>query len=402
MEIKTVPIESIFVDPANTRKHPQKNMDAIKGSISKFQQVEPLVVQKSKKIIIGGNGRYQAMKELGFKEVQIVEVDLTDTQAAALAISLNRTGELAEWDLDVLPDLLLSLQEEDFDLGSIGFDEDDLNAFISEEIEEGKTDPDAVPENVETRCKPGDLWILGNHRLLCGDSTNVQHVERLMNGEKADMVFTDPPYNYGGNTACLSPSWAKGHKELAVAAWDKDFKIEDIFGSIEISIADNCAIYIFTSHFLAPAIWDWMKVSLGFYGWLVWCKPNPMPSFIKKDWTWAAELICYGRKGKPIFNYPDGKHALNWWQINIKTSGREHPTQKPVEVPTRAIEMHSQRNHIILDLFLGSGSTLIACEKTGRKCYGMEIDPHYCDVIIKRWEDFTGQTAVLYIDESAS
>lgn len=147
MEIKTVDINTIFIDPSNARKHPQKNMDAIKGSISKFQQVEPLVVQKSKKIIIGGNGRYQAMKELGFKEVQIVEVDLTDTQAAALAISLNRTGELSEWDLDVLPDLLLSLQQDDFDLASIGFDDSYLNNF--KEIDPPEiNDRDDAPENM--------------------------------------------------------------------------------------------------------------------------------------------------------------------------------------------------------------------------------------------------------------
>lgn len=394
MQIELVPINSLVFDPSNARKHNQKNINAIKGSLARFKQQKPIVVNYDN-VVIAGNGTLQAAIELKWKDIAVVRTDLDGSDLTAFGLADNRSSELAEWDLDNLGGLLKSLQDEDFNLDSIGFDNDDLQKMIAQEIAPGNTDDDAVPEDVETRCKPGDLWILGNHRLLCGDSTNIQHVERLMNGEKADMVFTDPPYNYGGNTACLSPSWAKGHKELAVAAWDKDFKIEDIFGSIEISIADNCAIYIFTSHFLAPAIWDWMKVSLGFYGWLVWCKPNPMPSFIKKDWTWAAELICYGRKGKPIFNYPDGKHALNWWQINIKTSGREHPTQKPVEVPTRAIEMHSQRNHIILDLFLGSGSTLIACEKTGRKCYGMEIDQHYCDVILRRWEDYTGKQAIL-------
>lgn len=394
MQIELVPINSLVFDPSNARKHNQKNINAIKGSLARFKQQKPIVVNYDN-VVIAGNGTLQAAIELKWKDIAVVRTDLDGSDLTAFGLADNRSSELAEWDLDNLGGLLKSLQDEDFNLDSIGFDNDDLQKMIAQEIAPGNTDDDAVPEDVETRCKPGDLWILGNHRLLCGDSTNIQHVERLMNGEKADMVFTDPPYNYGGNTACLSPSWAKGHKELAVAAWDKDFKIEDIFGSIEISIADNCAIYIFTSHFLAPAIWDWMKVSLGFYGWLVWCKPNPMPSFIKKDWTWAAELICYGRKGKPIFNYPDGKHALNWWQINIKTSGREHPTQKPVEVPTRAIEMHSQRNHIILDLFLGSGSTLIACEKTNRKCYAMEIDQHYCDVILRRWEDYTGKQAIL-------
>ena len=393
MEIKTVPIESIFIDPANARKHPKKNMDAIKGSISKFEQVEPLVVQKGKKIIIGGNGRYQAMKELGFKEVQIVEVDLNDTQAAALAISLNRTSELAEWDMDVLPELLASLQELDFDLSSIGFDADDLDKLIPEQIEPGLTDDDAVPENVETRCKPGDLWILGNHRLLCGDSTNVQHVERLMGCEKADMVFTDPPYNHASEEKLVSQSVSQAMKKLSESEWDKNFSFLDVAGSIEVLLAENATVYVCTSWHLAGEIWEWMKKRSNYSGYCVWHKPNPMPSLMKRHWTWSTELICYATFGKHTFNFPSEGHASNVWSVNKNAKNDLHPTMKPIAIPEMAITHSSKSGNIIADLFLGSGSTLIACEKTNRRCFGMEISENYCDVIISRWEAFTGLEA---------
>lgn len=398
MEIKTVDINSIFIDPSNARKHPQKNMDAIKGSISKFQQVEPLVVQKSKKIIIGGNGRYQAMKELGFKEVQIVEVDLTDTQSAALAISLNRTGELAEWDLDILPDLLLSLQQEDFDLASIGFDEDDLNTFIPEEIEEGKTDPDAVPENVETRCKPGDLWILGNHRLLCGDSTNVQHVGLLMNGEKADMVFTDPPWNvnYGGAD---HPSYKK--RQIMNDSMTEDKWQEFVHGFCVNLFAfskPGSAIYLVMSAQEWPVI-DKNLRDAGFH-WsstIIWAKDRLVMS--RKDYHTQYEPIWYGWNGdgSRLFPLKDRKQT-DLWNINRPSVSELHPTTKPVELIERALNNSSDNKSVVMELFGGSGSTLIACQKTGRRCMSMELDPKYCDVIIKRWEDFTGQTAVLYTE----
>lgn len=394
MQIEVVDISSLSFDPANARKHPEKNLAAIEGSLRKFGQRKPIVTRNN--VVIAGNGTLAAAKKLGWQTIQIVRADdLSATDAAGFALADNRTAEIAEWDVDALQSSLKGLLDDGFDLAQIGFDAEDLSKLLPEPEPTFECDPDDVPENVDTRCKPGDLWQLGNHRLLCGDSTNVQHVERLMGGEKADMVWTDPPYNYAGRTHCLAPSWGKGHKELKNSEWDKDFNISEIFPSMMALMSADCAVYICTSHFLAPKIWEWMDSSLDFFGWVVWVKPNPMPSFIKKDWTWAAELICYGRRGKPKFNYPDGEHALNWWEINIQTGGREHPTQKPVGVPLRAIEHHSHNGQIVADLFLGSGSTLIACEKTNRKCYGMEIDPKYCDVILARWEKFTGKKAEL-------
>ena len=194
MQIESVAIASLVFDPANARKHEAKNLDAIKGSLARFGQQKPIVVGK-KGVIIAGNGTLAAARSLGWEKIDVVYTELTGTDATAFAIADNRTSELAEWDAGILSETLKSLQEMDFDLGSIGFDADDLAALIATpEPPEGLTDPDAVPENVETRCKPGDLWALGTHRLLCGDSTNVQHVERLMGGEKPLLMVTDPPY----------------------------------------------------------------------------------------------------------------------------------------------------------------------------------------------------------------
>jgi DNA modification methylase len=394
MKIELVPISSLVFDPANARKHNQKNIDAIKGSLARFKQQKPIVVNKDN-VVIAGNGTLQAAKELGWEKIAIVRTDLDGTDMTAFGLADNRSAELADWDLDNLGGLLKSLQEEDFDLDSIGFDEDDLRKLISEDIPPGNTDDDAVPENVETRCKPGDLWILGNHRLLCGDSTNVQHVERLMNGEKADMVFTDPPYNHASEEKLVSQSVRQAMKKLSESEWDKNFSFLDVAGSIEVLLSENATVYVCTSWHLAGEIWEWMKKRSSHYSYCVWHKPNPMPSLMKRHWTWSTELICYATFGKHTFNFPSEGHASNVWSVNKNSKNDLHPTMKPVEIPEIAITHSSKIGNIVADLFLGSGSTLIACEKTGRKCYGMEIDPHYCDVIVKRWEDYTGKQAIL-------
>jgi len=198
---ETVAITSLVLDPANARRHPDKNLETIKGSLARFGQQKPIVVGKNN-VVIAGNGTLEGARALGWDKINVVRTELEGTEATAYALADNRSGELAEWDANILGETLKSLQDIDFDLSAIGFDDDDLAKMMPTEVAEGLTDPDAVPENVETRCKPGDLWILGDHRLLCGDSTNVQHVERLMGGQKASLCFTSPPYadqrEYGG------------------------------------------------------------------------------------------------------------------------------------------------------------------------------------------------------------
>ena len=209
------------------------------------------------------------------------------------------------------------------------------------------------------------------------------------------MVFTDPPYNIASHSKNVAASAnTPKMKKLSESKWDMNFDINKIFPIILNSINDNCTVYICTSHFLAWQIWDWMKEWSDHYSYCVWCKPNPMPSLMKRHWTWNTELICYATKGKHTFNFPKEGHALSAWNIN-KTNGKtDHPTEKPVEVPAMAIKHSSKKGDRILDIFGGSGSTLIACEQLNRKCYMMELDAHYVDVIIERWENFTGRKAV--------
>ena len=394
MQIEVLKIDELVFDPANARKHSKKNLDAIIGSLSKFGQQKPIVVDKNN-VVVAGNGTLEAAKKIGWSKINCVRTDLTGPEAIAFALADNRTAELAEWDLEPLTKTLQSLKDIDFDLGSIGFDDDFMEAHTPTVENPGLTDPDEVPQNVETRCKPGDLWILGNHRLLCGDSTNVQHVERLMNGEKADMVFTDPPYNVASHSKNYAADISTAMDDLKNADWDKNFKIEPAMNSIMAVCADSVTLYIWTSQFLIQKRWDHLNEWCDFTSYCVWAKPNPMPSLSKRHPTWNTELCVYGTRGtKRIVNFPNDGHFLSCREVPKKSDG-SHPTQKPIELLEPLILFSSGAEQKVLDLFLGSGSTLIACEKTGRKCYGMEIDPHYCDVILKRWEDFTGNKATL-------
>jgi DNA modification methylase len=386
LNVETVSIAALVADPANARKHSPKNLEAIKGSLAKFGQQKPIVVGKNG-VVIAGNGTMEAARSLGWSEIQIVRTDLEGPEAIAFAVADNRTGELAEWDAGVLSETLKSLQEMDFDLGAIGFDEKDLLGMIATpEPTEGLTDADEVPENVETRCKPGDLWILGKHRLLCGDSTNVQHVERLMGGEKADMVFTDPPYGVdyeGVNNDHLKADQLRTF-------------IRDALSNVDMHLRAGACYYVFHPDIHAyefiGAIRDleWVQARPPV---LLWIKDSLVLS--RGDYHSRSEPMLYGWKSGAGHQQLEDRSQDNVWQYPKPKAAEGHPTMKPVELVARAIGNSSKKSGLVVDPFLGGGSTLIACEKTGRRCFGMELDPKYCDVILARWEAFTGQTAVL-------
>ncbi len=214
-------------------------------------------------------------------------------------------------------------------------------------------------------------------------------------GVKADLVFTDPPYNIASDSKNFASDCSKAMNKLSEAEWDKDFRIEDALNSIYEIMSQDLTVYICTSHFLAERIWTWMRQWADHYSYCIWNKPNPMPSLAKRHWTWNTEIICYATRGKHTFNFPKEGHALSTWTINKKNGSSGHPTEKPIKVPAMAISHSSKEGDIVLDVFGGSGSTLIACEQLGRKCYMCELDPHYVDVIIERWERFTGSKAEL-------
>jgi DNA modification methylase len=395
MQLEHWPIERCIEYARNPRKNDHA-VDKIAAAIKEYGFRVPIVA-KSDGLVVDGHLRLKAAKKLGLTQVPVILADdMTDAQIKAFRLSVNRVAQEAQWDNDLLKIELQDLDAAGFDLSLTGFDPGELENFLAE-LTEGLTDEDAVPETpVNPVTVLGDVWVMGKHRLMCGDSTVITDVERLMAGRKADMVFTDPPYNIGSESKGVAASVSKAHKDLMAADWDKDFQIEAPLNCALAVMAKDCAVYVCTSHHLAGRIWAWMKEWSDMHGYCVWSKPDPMPSLMKRHWTWDNELITYATRGKHVFNAENGQHSPSTWRIN-KQQGSEktgHPTQKPVAVPQHAIEKSSRNNQIVLDLFGGSGSTLIACEKNGRDCRLMELDPRYCDVIVKRWQEFAGKDAI--------
>jgi len=382
----------------NSRTHSDEQVSQIAASIREWGWTMPILVDE-KGNVIAGHGRILAANKLGIDEAPCMTADgWSEAKRRAYVIADNKLALNAGWDDEMLRVEFGELRDLEFDLSLTGFDDSEIDALFPDEATEGLTDEDAVPEAPEVPVTvEGDVWLLGRHRLMCGDSTSIDAVERLMDGRKADMVFTDPPYNVGSENKGVAQNVSKAHKDLMAADWDRDVQIEAPLNCALAVMAKDCAVYVCTSHHLAGKIWAWMKEWSDHHSFCVWSKPDPMPSLTKRHWTWDTELIPYATRGKHVFNAENGQHSPSTWRIN-KQQGAEktgHPTQKPVAVPQHAIEKSSRNNQIVLDLFGGSGSTLIACEKTARDCRMMELDPKYCDVIIKRWQDFTGQQATL-------
>jgi DNA modification methylase len=392
------PLDRLVPYDRNARTHSAEQVAQIAASIQEFGFTNPILVA-SDDGILAGHGRLAAAKDLGLREVPVVVLDhLTPTQRRAYVLADNKLALNAGWDVDMLAGELQALQTEDFDLSLLGWSDDELAELMleAEELPPEDADADAVPEPpAEPVTKPGDVWLMGKHRVMCGDSTAITDVERLMDGGKADLVFTDPPYNIASENKGVAANVSQAHEKLMASEWDMDFCFEDVQACLLASIAPSATVYVCTSHHLAASIWTWMKTWSDHNNWCTWSKPNPMPSLMKRHWTWNAELICYATRGKHVFNFPDEGHALSTWTI-AKVNGQSgHPTEKPVAVPEHAITHSSKKGQMVLDLFGGSGSTLIACEKTGRQSRLMELDPRYCDVIINRWQQFTGKTATL-------
>lgn len=379
-----VPVASLKLDPRNARKHDKKNLKAIKDSLLKFGQQRTIVVTKDN-VVIAGNGTVAAAKELGWETIDITRSQLTGEDAIAYGLVDNRASELAEWDDDNLKGLLSELNDSGWDLEGLGWDNEDLEGILEAPAVEGLTDEDDVPE-VEQNVfgvKLGDIWQLGSHRLMCGDSTSREDVERLMNGEKADMVFTDPPYNIA-----FKPQ--RGTHDIIANddMSEADFRVFllDVFTNCKLVLKENSYLISFMGW---PTIQDFnfaLKDLFEIKSMPVWVKNNFGIGYYTRPKYEPFYLCLNGKPDKPnsppadVFEY-------------AKVHKTIHSCEKPVEM---IIGIASYFNHggLFYEPFLGSGSTLIACEKTGRKCYGMELDPHYCSVIIKRWQDFTGKEAV--------
>ena len=383
MELETVAIESLALDPNNARKHSKRNLDAIKASLSKFGQRKPIVVHNN--VVIAGNGTLEAAKSLGWTEITISRcpADWDADTAKAYALADNRSSELAEWDDAILATQLLDLDEMGWDIEDIGFSQKDLPDLTP-------VDEDEIPEPpVEPKTKLGDIYQLGRHRLMCGDSTDSATVERLMNGEKADMVFTDPPYGV---------SYDGGHaNEKRRDKLQNDDKVDMYNLPIKNAFAaskDEAPLYLwFADRFSQDVITGLIEAGWVVRNWIVWNKNVAQFGAIGAQYKSKHEPCIYAfKKGKTV-NWVGPNNETTVWDVSRDHKNEHHPTQKPVELAKRAMDNHSVE--AVLDLFGGSGSTLIAAEQTNRTCYMMELDPKYCDVIITRWENLTGLEAEL-------
>ena len=487
-----LPIDNLHADPANARKHNDKNVDSIKASLAKFGQRKPIVVQREGMIVRAGNATLAAAKALGWKHIAAVVLDDDNATASQFAIADNRTAELAEWDNETLATLLDGMVEQDRDL--LGFDADDMQKLLSELTPE--VVEDEVPEPpADPITKPGNLWVLGDHRLLCGDSTKAEDVERLMAGAKAALIHADPPYGMGKEKDGVSNDNLYADKlDAFQMAWWK---------AARLHVADNGSAYIWGNAedlwrlwyrgglkdserltFRNEIVWDKKSAGAGgishqgaeglrlfpqaterclffmlgeqgfnnnadnyWEGWepirayladelkktkwtrsdvdrITGTKNNHQHWFTSSQWALitpeqyaklqaAANGDAFKREHDELKRehdelkrefyatraYFDNAHdnMTDVWEFP-RVTGEDrhgHATPKPVAMIQRCIKSSTPPNEIVIEPFLGSGTTLIAAEQLGRKCYGMEISPAYCDVIVKRWETLTGKKAVL-------
>ena len=362
----------------NSRTHSDEQVAQIAASIKEFGWTNPILVD-AEGVVIAGHGRLMAARKLGYTEVPTIELsEMTETQKKAYVIADNRLALNAGWDNEMLTIELNELLADGYALDILGFDTNELNALLEPDVIEGLTDEDAVPDvPEEPKTKLGDIYQLGNHRLMCGDSTSVDAVETLLQGQRADMVFTDPPYNVAFNGRS---------------------------GKFDVIKNDDLPDDQF-----AQFIQDWLQTFEAFrpnsyYICCNWAFYGILQSALKPKAciVWAKNVFGLGRGYRHQHEFivfdglidPDIKNESDLWNI-AKDSKYMHPTQKPVAISERAIKNSTKAKNIVLDYFGGSGSTLIACEKQNRHARLMELDPKYCDVIVKRWEDFTGKKAVL-------
>lgn len=394
MNIQIIDINKLIPATYNPRKD-LKPDDAeyikIKNSIVKFGFVSPLVINKDM-TVIGGHQRLKVLKDLGITEVECIVVDLDKTNEKALNIALNKIQ--GDWDEDKLEALLQELKLEEFDMNLTGFDFDEVDEILNDinGTKEDNFDVDSAYEEIEEPItKPGDIWILGNHRLMCGDSTHKDDIMRLMNNQDADMLLTDPPYNvdYVGKTV-------EALKIKNDNMDDNQFYefLRKVFENMYIVTKEGASIYVFHADTEGINFRKAFK-DAGFK--LAECLIWKKDCFVmgRQDYQWQHEPVLYGWKEGKAHYFINDRTQSTILEFDRPKQSTLHPTMKPIDLIAKLIKNSSRENDIILDLFGGSGSTIIAAEQLNRCCYTMELDPKYCDVIVKRWETLTNKEAIL-------
>lgn len=417
MEIETIKITDLKPAEYNPRRISDEDYQKLKNSISTFGLVDPIIVNLKNMHIVGGHQRYDVLldehmldndflAELPMVRLGDVGFVFTDTELSirdddhekALNLALNKIS--GEWDELKLQPLLEELKLSPIDIRLTGFSEPELeewNIDTTEETGEGVVEDDYVePDELEVSVKKGDIYKLGNHRLMCGDSTNDEDIKKLMNNQKADMIFTDPPWNV--NYGAVKPDNAQGYttrKILNDSMTSDQFKefLTNIFTAVKEILHDGAITYVVMSaqewgnimNVLSQCEFHWSST-------IIWVKDRLILS--RKDYHTQYEPIWYGwlSNSRRLHPLKDRKQS-DVWEIPRPTKSEEHPTMKPIELCARAITNSTDPDNNVIDIFGGSGSTLLACEQTNRNCYSMELDPKYCQVIINRWEEFTGEKA---------
>jgi len=419
--IEVLPVDKLIPYARNSRTHSDAQVAQIAASIREFGFTNPVLIDADGGII-AGHGRVLGARKLGMAAVPCIRLGyLTETQKRAYVIADNKIALNAGWDEDMLATELQELADMDFDLDLTGFDSSELDAFLAmdDETPEGETDADEVPEVLdEAVSKPGDVWLLGKHRLMCGDSTKADDVARLMNGEMADLCFTSPPY---GNQRNYSTS--------GISDWDS--LMQRVFANLPMTDDGQILVNLGMIHengVLVQYWFEWMKSQgLRRFGWYVWDQGNGLPGNFGGRCAPSHEFIFHFNKKASEINKHiptaspgnvskkgritadgwkrdagfriTGTHKIpdSVWRIKRKTNPgaiqHEHPAIFPVELPVMAI--NSWKNELLYEPFSGSGTTIIAAEQTGRICYAMELSPNYVDVAVRRWQQYTGKQAIL-------
>ena len=384
----------------NPRTHSPEQVAQIAASIAEFGFLNPILVDTASGII-AGHGRLQAAKQIGLAQVPVVVLDhLTEAQKRAYVIADNKLALNAGWDEKLLRAEMVALAAADFDMPLIGFSDDELADLLGDpNAAAGNTDEDAVPEvPVDPVTKPGDVYVLGNHRLLCGDSTVLTNVEKVLDGALADMVFTDPPYNVdygntakdkmrGNNRTIMNDNLGEGFEQFLYDACVNMLAV--CKGAIYVCMSSSELHTLQKAFIAAGGKWSTF---------VIWAK-NTF-TLGRSDYQRQYEPILYGWKQGTDHFWCGARDQGDVWFVNKPRVNDLHPTMKPVELVERAVSNSSKSRDIVLDCFGGSGTTLIACEKLGRQARLIELDPKYCDVIVQRWEEFTGKKAERISEES--
>jgi len=389
LEVRCIPIEQVIPDPRNARSHSDAQVAAVAASICEFGWTNPILVRPDG-VVIAGHARLLAARKLGMREVPVIELSgLDEAQCRALAIADNQLALNANWDEDMLRAELAALKEETFDLKLLGFDDGELaRLLLAESLQAELREPDAAPRVPQTPVTAsGDLWVLGDHRLLCGDATRREVIDMVLAGGQADMVFADPP--------CTVSPGGKTDRKVTIDSDSSGAEYQDFLEAACAKLIAVCrgAIYVCISSSEMHTLYQAFTLAGGHWSaFIIWPQHPLTPG--RSDYFRQYQAILYGWREGSDHYWCGARDQGDVWTIPLPLTKQENPTRNPVELVERAVENSSRRGDTVLDPFAGTGTTLIACERLERKACLIELDPRYADVICERWEQYSGKPAI--------